>query len=82
MLRANAFCKPTRMGLISSDFEIISIELLLIDLGKGLLVKQLERKLPSYMLPRSVRLLHRFPLNTNGKYDRKALQIILEKGIF
>jgi amino acid adenylation domain-containing protein len=44
-----------------------------------ILVRQLERKLPGYMLPRNVRVLNRFPLNTNGKYDRKALQIILEK---
>jgi acyl-coenzyme A synthetase/AMP-(fatty) acid ligase len=44
-----------------------------------ILVRQLERKLPGYMLPRTVRVLNRFPLNTNGKYDRKALQNILEK---
>ena len=44
-----------------------------------ILVRQLERKLPGYMLPRNVRVLNRFPLNTNGKYDREALQIILEK---
>jgi len=64
------------MGLISSDFEIISIELLLIDLGKGLLVKQLERKLAGYMLPHNLSVLNHFPLNTNGTYDRKALQVI------
>jgi hypothetical protein len=43
------------------------------------LVNQLKRKLPVYMLPRNVRVLRRFPVNTNGKYDRKALQLILQK---
>jgi amino acid adenylation domain-containing protein len=46
------------------------------------LVSQLKGKLPVYMLPRNVRVLNRFPLNTNGKYDRKALQIILQKESF
>jgi len=43
------------------------------------LVSQLKGKLPVYMLPRNVLVLRRFPLNANGKYDRKALQLILEK---
>jgi amino acid adenylation domain-containing protein len=42
------------------------------------LVSQLKGKLPVYMLPRNVLVLRRFPLNANGKYDRKALQLILE----
>jgi amino acid adenylation domain-containing protein len=43
------------------------------------LTTQLKEKLPVYMLPRDILLLDRFPLNANGKYDRKALQLILEK---
>jgi amino acid adenylation domain-containing protein len=43
------------------------------------LKSQLKGKLPVYMLPRNVLVLRRFPLNTNGKYDRKALELILEK---
>jgi amino acid adenylation domain-containing protein len=43
------------------------------------LVSQLKERLPVYMLPRNVLVLCRFPLNANGKYDRKALQLILEK---
>jgi amino acid adenylation domain-containing protein len=42
------------------------------------LMNQLKGKLPAYMLPRNVLVLRRFPLNANGKYDRKALQLILE----
>jgi amino acid adenylation domain-containing protein len=42
------------------------------------LVNQLKGKLPAYMLPRNVVVLRRFPLNANGKYDRKALRLILK----
>ena len=42
-----------------------------------LLMKQLKTKLPNYMVPRRIRTLPRLPLNPNGKYDRKALQVIL-----
>jgi amino acid adenylation domain-containing protein len=42
------------------------------------LATQLREKLPVYMLPRDILVLERFPLNANGKYDRKALQLILE----
>ena len=42
------------------------------------LIGRLKEKLPAYMLPRNVLLLRRFPLNANGKYDRKALQLMLE----
>jgi amino acid adenylation domain-containing protein len=42
------------------------------------LVSQLKGKLPVYMLPRNIVLLGRLPLNANGKYDRKVLQLILE----
>ena len=43
------------------------------------LAMQLKEKLPVYMLPRHILVLDRFPLNANGKYNRKALQLILEK---
>jgi amino acid adenylation domain-containing protein len=43
------------------------------------LMSQLKGKLPVYMLPRNVLVLRRFPVNANGKYDRKALQLILEE---
>src|SRR5438046_2476333 len=42
-----------------------------------LLMKQLKTKLPNYMVPRRLRTLPRLTLNPNGKYDRKALQVIL-----
>jgi acyl-CoA synthetase (AMP-forming)/AMP-acid ligase II len=40
------------------------------------LMKQLKTKLPYYMVPRRIQTLPRFPLNSNGKYDRKALQVM------
>ena len=41
------------------------------------LMKQLKTKLPYYMVPRRIQTLPRFPLNPNGKYDRKALQVVV-----
>jgi acyl-CoA synthetase (AMP-forming)/AMP-acid ligase II len=41
------------------------------------LLNQLKTKLPSYMVPGRIRLLRRFPLNPNGKYDRRALAMLL-----
>jgi D-alanine--poly(phosphoribitol) ligase subunit 1 len=32
---------------------------------------QLAQRLPAYMLPRKFHFLHAFPMNTNGKADRK-----------
>jgi amino acid adenylation domain-containing protein len=40
----------------------------------------LARRLPSYMVPRELRLLPDLPLNANGKWDRGALIRLLDEG--
>lgn len=44
----------------------------------GVLHGRISRRLPSYMVPRRIHLIETFPLNMNGKYDRKALIKLLE----
>jgi amino acid adenylation domain-containing protein len=39
---------------------------------------KIRQRLPSYMVPRRIHLIDTFPLNSNGKYDRKALMDLLE----
>lgn len=43
------------------------------------LLETLKSRLPLYMVPRNIHALPRFPLNANGKFDRKALIHILEQ---
>ncbi|MBA3569623.1 MAG: amino acid adenylation domain-containing protein [Pyrinomonadaceae bacterium] len=43
------------------------------------LLEDLKRRLPLYMVPKNVRVLSRFPLNANGKFDRGALLKTLEE---
>ena len=40
---------------------------------------RLKERLPPYMVPRDLRLVTEFPLNANGKVDRKALRRRLEE---
>jgi amino acid adenylation domain-containing protein len=42
------------------------------------ILAQLAARLPKYMVPKSVRQIADFPLNANGKVDRRALTSILE----
>jgi acyl-CoA synthetase (AMP-forming)/AMP-acid ligase II len=49
------------------------------ELDATLLQQRLEARLPAYMVPRRLHVLSEFPLNSNGKYDRKALLKKLEE---
>ncbi len=42
------------------------------------ILARLKARLPSYMVPRELRLIAVFPLNANGKIDRGALRRLLE----
>jgi amino acid adenylation domain-containing protein len=42
--------------------------------GPRALIRWAERRLPSYMVPRRILFLDRFPLTSNGKIDRRALR--------
>ncbi len=46
----------------------------------GELQKRTKARLPSYMAPREIRQIANFPLNSNGKVDRKVLIEILDAG--
>ena len=44
------------------------------NLEKGNLAEQIQSKLPPYMLPNKTIQVDQFPMNKNGKVDRKALE--------
>ncbi len=49
------------------------------ELDTLLVKKALEAQLPAYMVPQRITVIEQFPLNSNGKIDRKALAVIADK---
>ena len=43
--------------------------------------KTVSADLPEYMVPRRFHFMERLPRNANNKYDRKAMQKLLEEGL-
>jgi D-alanine--poly(phosphoribitol) ligase subunit 1 len=43
------------------------------DLNPAIIRNELSKKIPGYMIPRTIEILDRLPVNQNGKIDRKAL---------
>ncbi|MBA2320245.1 MAG: D-alanine--poly(phosphoribitol) ligase, partial [Deltaproteobacteria bacterium] len=41
--------------------------------------KELAAALPSYMVPREIRVLPELPMNANGKVDRNALAALVSR---
>lgn len=58
----------TEIGLVveSKEFETVS------------LLNYLKLKMPSYMIPRKIIFTDKFALNTNGKTDRKKLELLFK----
>jgi len=66
--------------MTASGADAIEVFLQTEEFDTKALLETLRARLPLYMVPRNIRLLRQFPLSANGKYDRKALQMILEDG--
>ena len=64
--------------ITSSGADGIEVFVQADELDAAALKEKLKLRLPQYMLPRNIRAVHQFPLNANGKFDRKALQKSLE----
>jgi amino acid adenylation domain-containing protein len=62
-----------------SGADAIEVFLQSDDLDTKELLEKLKTRLPVYMVPRNIRLMRQFPLNANGKFDRAALRVVLEK---
>jgi acyl-coenzyme A synthetase/AMP-(fatty) acid ligase len=48
---------------------------------RNALKNALAARLPDYMVPKRFHFLSELPKNANGKFDRKALSALLEKGL-
>ena len=62
------YMKTITSGNLISDNQIIEI-----------LKEELQKYIPSYMVPKKFKFLDKLPMNNNGKVNRKELQKILEK---
>ena len=57
-----------------ASFVTLKEENELSSLKNSILIKEeLKRYIPSYMIPRNMKIIKEFPINTNGKIDRKKL---------
>lgn len=72
----NVVLPVTQDGKVSYliAFIVPAYDLEMSQLKAGIYIKnQLKELIPSYMIPKRIVLLEDFPLNTNGKIDRKKL---------
>lgn len=55
-------------------FVVLNRENDLSNLKNSMIIKdEVKKFIPAYMIPRNIKILKSFPLNTNGKIDRKKL---------
>lgn len=65
--------KEERVSYIVA-FVVLNTKLDIQDIKLGIKIKnELKNLVPSYMIPRKIKIVDEFPLNTNGKIDRKKL---------
>ena len=65
--------KEGRVAYLTA-FVVLNYKSELSDLKIGIAIKkELKEKIPSYMIPRKIVILEKFPMNINGKIDRKKL---------
>lgn len=65
--------KEGRVAYLTA-FVVLNYQSELSDLKTGIAIKkELKEKIPSYMIPRKIVILEKFPMNINGKIDRKKL---------
>lgn len=65
--------KEGRVAYLTA-FVVLNYKSELSDLKTGIAIKkELKERIPSYMIPRKVVILEQFPMNINGKIDRKKL---------
>lgn len=46
------------------------------DLDEKAIKSALAKRLPTYMIPKTIILMDALPVNANGKYDRKKLEML------
>ncbi|MVX62983.1 amino acid adenylation domain-containing protein [Clostridium chromiireducens] len=57
----------TAFVVLNEDNELSNLK------NSTLIKSELKKFIPSYMIPRNIKIVKEFPLNTNGKIDRKKL---------
>jgi D-alanine--poly(phosphoribitol) ligase subunit 1 len=77
---AREFLKSANVVAVSSQNENDNtlIHLFIEDSDKTEELKMyLKTRMPAYMIPSEIRCLQNFPLNVNGKIDRKAIKLLI-----
>lgn len=73
-------CEGVRSACCVYDNEAKRIVLFVVsDAATDLLIRELQRYLPRYMIPAHIEMLDSLPFTANGKIDRKGLRDIAEK---
>lgn len=80
--QARIVCDPNPISVVSWEDENglheihLFVENTTIDAAN--ILSELKKRLPTYMLPKTIHALEKFPLNINGKTDKKALRSLLD----